>query len=135
MKFMTIPDDLWCRIAPSLPAPPEHDPRLGGRPRTSDRLALNGILFVLSTGIPWQRLPVELGFGSGSTCWRRLRAWEDAGVWDAVWQRLLDDLLAHDRLEMRHLVVDGSKVSAKRGAPGPAEIPLTAGISGSNGTY
>jgi len=41
---------------------------------------LNGILFVLTTGIAWQRLPRELGFGSGMTCWRRLCDWQQAGV-------------------------------------------------------
>jgi transposase len=31
------------------------------------------VLFVLYTGITWQQLPLELGFGSGQTCWRRLQ--------------------------------------------------------------
>jgi hypothetical protein len=30
-------------------------------------------------GIPWEFLPQELGFGSGMTCWRRLRDWLEAG--------------------------------------------------------
>ena len=34
---------------------------------------LCGILYVLHNDIPWQRLPEELSFGSGMTCWRRLR--------------------------------------------------------------
>ena len=33
--------------------------------------AARRILFVLHTGIAWQHLPAELGFGSGVTCWRR----------------------------------------------------------------
>ena len=51
----------------------------GGRPRLSDEQALNAIVFVLQTGIPWEELPQELG-GSGMTCWRRLRDWHAAGV-------------------------------------------------------
>lgn len=49
-----------------------------GRKRLDDRAALCGVLFVLYTGIPWEFLPQELGFGSGMTCWRRLREirWE-----------------------------------------------------------
>lgn len=39
-----------------------------------DRAALNGILFVLHTSVPWEDLPHELGFGSGMTCWRGLRS-------------------------------------------------------------
>ncbi|WP_435796994.1 transposase [Streptomyces albidoflavus] len=45
-----------------------------GRPRVPDLHALCGILFVLHTGIQWEYLPQELGFGSGMMCWRRLAA-------------------------------------------------------------
>jgi transposase len=37
-----------------------------------DRRCLQGILFVPYAGITWQQLPMELGFGSGQSCWRRL---------------------------------------------------------------
>jgi transposase len=52
-----------------------------GRKRLDSRKVLCGILFVLYTGIRWEFLPQELGFGSGMTCWRRLRDWNEAGVW------------------------------------------------------
>nr|WP_238135712.1 IS5 family transposase [Xanthomonas fragariae] len=58
----------------------------GGRPRISDQQALNGIVYVLRTGVPWEDLPVELGYGSGMTCWRRLRDWQAAGVWHRLHQ-------------------------------------------------
>ena len=60
--------------------PPEPPNPKSGRPRVSDRAALTGILFVLKTGIPWEYLPVEMGGGSGMTCWRRLRDWYQAGL-------------------------------------------------------
>lgn len=80
---------LWERIEPLLPVI-ERRFRHPGRKRLDDRKVLCGILFVLYTGIPWLFLPTELGFGSGMTCWRRLREWNEAGVW----QRLRDHLLA-----------------------------------------
>jgi len=42
-----------------------------------------------STGIAWQRLPRELGFGSGMTWWRRLREWHEAGDWQQLHELLL----------------------------------------------
>lgn len=62
-------DDLWALIEPLLPPWPEKSP--GPRP-VADRLCLQGILYVLHNDIAWQLLPLELGFGSGQTCWRRL---------------------------------------------------------------
>ena len=70
-----VPDGLWERIEPLLPHKPRRF-RYPGRKPFDDRLALQGILFVLHTGIGWEHLPQELGFGSGMTAWRRLRAWQ-----------------------------------------------------------
>jgi hypothetical protein len=35
-------------------------------------------------------LPQELGCGSGMTCWRRLRDWQEEGVWDLMHFALLN---------------------------------------------
>ena len=73
-----IENGLWARIEPLLPviARSYHHP---GRKCLDNRKVLCGILFVLYTGIRWESLPQELGFGSGMTCWRRLRDWNEAG--------------------------------------------------------
>ena len=75
-----VSNEPWAVVAPLLP-PPRCDKLKPGRPRVPDRAALAGILFVLKTGIPWEYLPQEMGCGSGMTCWRRLRDWQQAGVW------------------------------------------------------
>src|SRR5579872_6308041 len=85
-----VSDALWERIEPLIPPEPEK-PR-GGRPRCDDRAVLTGVLFVLKTGIGWEYLPQEMGCGSGMTCWRRLRDWQAAGVWDRLHRVLLDEL-------------------------------------------
>jgi transposase len=82
MAAPLLPDALWDLVEPFFPIPPRR-PK-GGRPRVPDRACFTGILFVLRSGIPWQMLPHELGFGSGMTCWRRLRDWQSAGVWDPL---------------------------------------------------
>lgn len=61
-------------------------------PRVRDRKCLVGSVFVLLTGCGWNDLPAELGCGDGSTCWRRLRQWTEAGVWPALRQRVLSAL-------------------------------------------
>jgi hypothetical protein len=82
MAATLLPDALWDLVEPFLPIRPRRPN--GGRPRVSDRACRTGIVFVLRTGIPWQMLPQELGCGSGMTCWRRLRDWQPAGVWDLI---------------------------------------------------
>jgi transposase len=78
----------------------------------SDRAALTGIVFVLRTGIPWEYLPQEMGCGSGMTCWRRLRDWQQAGVWHELHALLLDELAAADQLDWSRASVDSSSVAA-----------------------
>ncbi|KQX51067.1 transposase [Streptomyces sp. Root66D1] len=91
--------------------------RYPGRKPVPDRQVLCGILFVLHTGIQWEYLPQELGFGSGMTCWRRLRDWHEAGVWQRLHEVLLAELNAAARLDWSWAVVDSSHVRAlKRGS-------------------
>lgn len=78
---------------------------------------LCGILFVLYTGIRWEWLPAELGFGSGMTCWRRLRDWNAAGVWQSLHELLLAELRAADRLDLSRAVIDSSHIRAMKGGP------------------
>ncbi|MBZ4334088.1 transposase [Corallococcus sp. AS-1-12] len=76
-----VPDAFWQRVAPLLP-PPRHKKKLG-RPRADDRAALEAIVFVLRSGIPWEMLPRKQFGLSGMTAWRRLEEWTRAGVWES----------------------------------------------------
>lgn len=111
-----MPDGLWQRIEPLLPKP-ERNPRYPGRRRIPDRKVLCGILFVLHTGIQWEFLPQELGFGSGMTCWRRLEEWNRAGVWQRLHELLLAELQAAGKLDWSRAVIDSSHVRAARRGP------------------
>jgi transposase len=119
-----VTDDLWAVIVPLLPkraARPK-----GGRPPVDDRAALSGILFVLRTGIPWEYLPREMGCGSGMTCWRRLRDWQRAGVWNQLHRVLLARLRRADQIDWSRVVVDSASVRAVGGAKKPARTRPTA---------
>jgi transposase len=118
-----VSDELWELVEPLLPRV-ERRFRYPGRKRLPDREALQGILFVLHTGIAWTHLPRELGFGSGVTCWRRLDEWQRAGVWEKLHALLLARLRAAGELEWSRAVVDSSHVQAKKGAPRRARARL-----------
>jgi transposase len=111
-----VSDELWVRLEPLIPKKPRRFRSPGRRP-LDDRKVLSGILFVLVTGVGWERLPRELGFGSGMTCWRRLTAWQDAGVWKRLHVVLLSELRAAGEIDWSRAVVDASYIQAKKGAP------------------
>jgi transposase len=120
MSKELVSDELWEIIEPLLP--PEAPKPRGGRPRVPDRAALAGIIFVLKSGIPWEMLPKEMGCGSGSTCWRRLRDWQEAGLWEELHRTLLNRLGEADRIEWERASLDSASVPAKRGDRRPARI-------------
>lgn len=115
-----VSDELWALVAPLLP--PEPPKPKGGRPRISDRAALNGMIFVLKSGIPWEMLPLEMGCGSGMTCWRRLRDWQEAGVWEALHRALLDRLGDAGQIDWSRASLDSASIPAKKGATQPGRI-------------
>jgi transposase len=120
MSKALVSDTLWNAIAPLIP--PEPPKPKGGRPRVADRAALTGIIFVLKSGIPWEMLPQELGCGSGSPCWRRLRDWQRAGVWTRLPHVLLDRLGDADQIDWSRACADSRSVRAQKGALRPARI-------------
>jgi transposase len=124
-----VSDDFWEAIEPLLPKEPPK-PK-GGRPRVPDRAALGGIIFVLRTGTPWRLLPQELGCGSGSTCWRRVRDWQKAGVWERLHATLLNWLGDGGQIDWSRASVDSISVSAKRRGADTGPNPVDRGKRGS----
>ncbi len=108
MRLEQINDRQWAVIEPLLPP---HNKM--GRPRADDRRTLEGILWVLRTGARWSDMPKR--FGSPVTCWRRLKRWEETGVWEKIWRAVLDSLSEQNRLIWERAFIDGSFASAKKG--------------------
>jgi transposase len=77
-RFELLSDAQWELIAPLLPAPKRRKDKRG-RPWVSNRACLEGILWVLQTGAVWRFLPDQ--YPSPATCWRRLKRWEEQGLW------------------------------------------------------
>jgi transposase len=113
-----ISDELWKTIEPYLPVKPRRKCH-PGRKVLPARACLNGIIFVLMSGIPWEMLPQEMGCGSGMTCWRRLRDWQKAGVWQKIHEILLNQLRKADRIDFTRCAVDSATLRAVGGATKP----------------
>jgi len=110
-----VDDELWVIVEPLLPEPKRRRFRYPGRQPIDNRRALTGIIFVLKTGIGWEDLPQEMGCGSGMTCWRRLRDWQQAGVWQQLHEVLLAQFHGANQIDWSRAVVDSSSVRALKG--------------------
>jgi transposase len=102
----------WEKIRPLLPKRPPR-PR-GGRPPSPERKVLEGILWILCSGAGWQDLPEE--FPHPSTCWRRLRDWEEQEGWLNIWRAFLGELNERQPWQWSESFLDGSFAPAKKGA-------------------
>jgi transposase len=130
MRKPLLTDSQWKKIEPLLPKP--KTPRKGkrrGRPPKPHRLVLEGILWILRTGARWQDLPRDFGVSS-SVCWKRLRAWEEQGVWLRLWRAFLSELDQRGRLDWQESFLDGSFAPAKKGATELAKPSVARARSG-----
>jgi transposase len=127
-----VDDELWKRIEPFLPPKPRRS-RFPGRKPLDNRRALTGILFVLKTGMAWEDLPQELGCGSGMSCWRHLREWQQSGVWPILQRLLLAKLPDAQKIDWarakmdsqdRRAVVDSNGISTTLSLP-PSREPAS----------
>jgi len=107
-----LTDAQWLVIEDLFPEPAMT--RLGGRPRIPPRECLEGILWVLRTGARWKDLPTF--FPSPPTCWRRLKEWTEAGIFQKAWARILRTLDRFGKLDWDQALADGSFARAKKGA-------------------
>ena len=111
-RGVLLTDEQWIKIAPLLPAP-KASPKGGPKP-IENRPAFEGILWVLRSGARWQDLPER--YPSPSTCWRRLRDWEEQGILVKAWRALLGELDEQGRIDWSEVFADGSFAPAKKGA-------------------
>jgi transposase len=109
MQKAFLSDEQWAKIEPLLPKTKSR-----GRPWADNRCVLEGILWVLKSGARWRDLPKE--YPSPSTCWRRLRQWEEHEVWLKIWRQFLSELDQRGKLDWSESFLDGSFAPAKKGA-------------------
>lgn len=103
-----LTDDQWKKVEPHLPKL-----RSKGRPWKNNREVFEGILWILRSGARWKDLPER--YPSPSTCWRRLKLWEEQDVWLDLWRAFLSELDKRGRLDWAEVFMDGTFAPAKKG--------------------
>ncbi len=132
MATARMPGEFFDLVAHHLPPEQPVGPK-GGRPRVSHRVALRVIWFVLATGNRWEDVPQELGC-SGRTAHRRLRAWEELGVWDRLHADLLRLLKKAGKLDTDTVIIDGVTVRAFGGGDDTGPSPTDRARKGTKHT-
>lgn len=113
MAWRHLTDEQWEAVSKHLPK--EKPSPKGGRPRVDDRRCFEGILWILWTGAPWSELPKR--YASPTTCWRRLKKWEEDGTLLELWRAFLAELAEADLIRWDECFIDGSFAPAKKGGP------------------
>jgi transposase len=94
----------WKRLEPLLPGK-AGDP---GRTAADNRLFVNGVLWVLRSGAHWCDLPER--YGKWKSLHQRFGRWAKAGVWERVFEALIDDA------DNEYLMLDTTLVRAHQQA-------------------
>ncbi len=125
-----LPDWLWARIEPLLPAPPAHP--LGCHRRgVPKRRVMDAILLVLRTGMQWNALDAT-GVCNSSTAHRRFQEWERAGVFHEIWRQGLLDYDEQVGIDWAWLACDGAMTKAPLGGEGTGPNPTDRAKKGRN---
>ena len=107
-RAIYLTEKQWKRVEPLLPKL-----KSNGRPWKKNRETLEDILWILRTGARWKDLPER--YPSPSTCWRRLKLWEENGTWLKIWRKFIELLDKKGQIQWGECFMDGSFVSAKKG--------------------
>jgi len=107
-----LTDEQWLLIEPLFDKPPVVATR--GRPRRDERQVMNGVLWILRSGARWADLPER--FPPYQTCHRRFQEWVKDGKLRKILETLAQDLLERGKLDLSETFIDGTFVSAKKGA-------------------
>ena len=127
-----VTDDLWREFEPLIPVHPK-SPK-GGRPRADDRHCLEGLVYVVRTGVPWHLFPDKQFGVSKSTCFDRLCEWERAGVFAQAHHALLNQLGLRGLIDLSTAVIDSASVRAVFGGRTPDPVRSIAAKTAVNAT-
>ena len=113
---MDLTDEQWAILEPLIPEEERVSQGKRGRPWRDPRDVLNGVLWILRTGAPWQDLPDR--YPPYQTCHRRYQRWVRMSVMESILRALAQDLKERGGLDLQECFIDGTFVVAKKGASG-----------------
>ena len=117
-----VNDELWEIIQSILE---ELDPPAAtGRPRTGQREALDGIIYVMRTGGQWNQLPGK--FGDDSSVHRTMQRWITRGVFQRIWAILIENCDELGGVNWEWQSADGAMGKARFGGISSAQTPRIA---------
>jgi len=85
-----------------------------GRPRSNDRMIINGIIHVLISGCRWSEMPEK--YGDDSTANRRLNRWQQKGIWKKILKCAIKTAHKSGKINLQKISVDSSSIRNKKGA-------------------
>jgi transposase len=120
MNSGDLTNEQWEKVEPLLP--PLKPPT--GRTNHDHRRLINGILWVLRTGAPWQDLPAR--YGPPGTVSSRYYRWRQAGIWERIFAAVQQQADQAGRLDWDVHFVDATVIRAHQhaaGAKGGTQTP------------
>ncbi len=102
----------WLKLKLLLPPQKAHT----GQPAHDHRRILNGILWLHRTGAPWRDIPER--YGKHSTISSRFYRWRIAGIWQLLWESLMQQADAVGEIDWEVHFVDSTVVRAHQHAAG-----------------
>lgn len=103
----------WERIGPLLP----QQERARGRPKADDRRMIDAMLWIMATGAPWRDLPES--YGPWTTVYNRFRLWGKQGLWERVYEAVLESSDRRSNVEFAAILeIDSTTCKAHQHAAG-----------------
>ncbi len=107
-----LTNEQWARLEPLLPPQKPNT----GRTSLDHRRIINGMVWILRTGAPWEDLPAR--YGTRGTVSSRYYRWRQAGIWDRIFADLQQQADADGELDWTLHFVDSTVVRAHQHAAG-----------------
>lgn len=107
-----LTDKQWQKLQPLLPPQKAHT----GQPAQDHRRILNGILWLHRTGAPWRDIPER--YGKHSTISSRFYRWRSEGLWQRMWENLIQQADALGNIDWEVHFIDSTVVRAHQHAAG-----------------